>query len=98
MNSGIRGAGADSKDHRRHTFYGRIFAKIEGKSRNDAKAVWDFILKYLAAAVAFAGAGYRIRDINAFVASGLYFLTLGVLFRGLWPWCSKRINPLLKCS
>ncbi len=48
----------------------------------------DFVLRYVAAAVAFGGLGYEVREFSPVLASALYLLALAVFFRGFRAWCN----------
>jgi hypothetical protein len=54
----------------------------------------DFVLKYVAAAAAFGGLGYEVREFSPVLASALYLLALGVFFRGFWAWCNTRLKTV----
>ena len=52
------------------------------------QSLWEFLLKYVVAAVAFGGLGYEVRDFSPVLASLSYLLALAAFFRGFWAWCN----------
>jgi hypothetical protein len=58
------------------------------RSAEKRQSFWDFLLKYVVAAVAFGGLGFEVREFSPVLPSVLYLLGLTVFFRGFWAWCN----------
>ncbi len=76
--------------------YGYAPSGVESSAKKP-QSFWDFLLKYVVAAVAFAGLGYEVREFSPVLASASYLLALAVLFRGFWPWCNTRRKTAALC-
>jgi hypothetical protein len=67
------------------------------RSAKKRQSFWDFLLKYVVAAVAFGGLGYEVCEFSPVLASASYLLALAVLFRGFWARCNTRLKTVALC-
>jgi hypothetical protein len=67
--------------------YGYARRRVD-RSAEKRQSFFDFVFKYVVAAVAFGGLGYDVREFSPVLASALYLLALAVFFRGFWAWCN----------
>lgn len=94
--------GGNSKDRRKMRrlvqsileTYGYSSQKIADTAKS-RKTAWDFFIKYILPAVAVAGFGHWVSEVNPVVSGVAHILALLILFRGLWEFCTARWQTIV---